>query len=101
MSNEIDPTALIQQVNLSDDDLKFQTPAAICISGPSQCGKSSFIVKLIQNRDKLFNQTFTRLYYCQPANLCIRSNPIFDEICQSYPLAELICGLPNISKLGF
>ena len=40
------------------------------------------------------------MYYCQPANLCIRSNPIFDEICQSYPLAELICGLPNISKLG-
>jgi len=79
--------------------MKFQTPCAVCISGPSQCGKSSFIVSLIKCRDQLFDQKFEKLYYCQPPNLCTRSNPIFDEICATFPHAELVCGLPDISKL--
>lgn len=96
----INPEAVVQSVDITDDDLKFQTPCAICISGPSQSGKSTLIVQLIENRDKMFNQKFDRLYYCQPPNLCLRSNPTFDQICKSFPTAELVCGLPDVSKLN-
>lgn len=99
MSDEIDPKAVVQIVNCTDDDLKFQTPSAICISGPSQCGKSTFIVNLIKHRKFLFTQDFTRCYYCQPTNLCLRSNPIFEQIVKNFPTAELVCGLPNLGKL--
>ena len=100
MSDDIDPNNPIQYVNYSDNDLKFVSPCAIGISGPSQCGKSSFIVKLIENRKMLFTQNFERLYYCQPSNLCTINNPIFEEILKLFPTAEMICGLPNLTKLN-
>lgn len=99
MSSNLDPQALVQEVHLSDDDYKFQTPCAICISGGSQSGKSTLIVKLVQYRTLMFNQKFVKLYYCQPASLCVRNNPIFEQILKEFPLAELICGLPDVSKL--
>jgi len=95
----IDPQAVIQTVPITDDDLKFQTPCAVCISGPSQSGKSSFIVKLVECREVMFNQKFERLYYCQPPNLCIGYNPVFEQICKTFPSAELVSGLPDVTKL--
>lgn len=100
MLQEIDPNAAFQQIEFPDEDYKFQTPCAISITGPSQSGKSSFIVKLIEFRQQMFTQDFKQCFYCQPANLCIRSNPIFNEIVKHFPTAELVCGLPNISKLN-
>lgn len=32
--------------------------------------------------------------------MCIRSNPIFEKIRKAFPTAELICGLPDVSKLN-
>ena len=29
-----------QLVNIDENDIKFQTPCSICVSGPSQSGKS-------------------------------------------------------------
>lgn len=34
----INPNAVVQEVNLSEDSLKFCVPSAICIAGPSQSG---------------------------------------------------------------
>jgi len=97
---QINPEATVQTVPITDDDMKFQTPCAISLTGPSQCGKSTFIVNLIKNRDKMFNPNFKRLIYCQPSNLCVRGNPIFEEILKSFPTAELVCGLPDVKKLN-
>ena len=99
-ANDFNPKALVQKINLSDDSYKFQTPCAICISGPQQSGKSSFIVQLVKHRNLLFTQDFDKCYYCQPANLCVRPNPIYEQIRQSLPNSELICGLPDITKLS-
>lgn len=99
MASELNPSAIVQQIDITDNDMKFETPCAICITGPSQCGKSTFIVKLIKNRNQMFNQSFQRIIYCQPANLCVRNNPIFEEILKEFPTAELVSGLPDISKL--
>jgi len=41
-----------------------------------------------------------KCFYCQPANLCVRNNPIHEKIRQFFPSTELICGLPNVSKLN-
>lgn len=58
------------------------------------------MVNLLKYRHELFTQNFQRCFYCQPANLCVRNNPIFEEIKKHVPHAELICGIPNISKLN-
>jgi len=86
--------------DFDDNDLKFQTPSSICISGPSQSGKSQWILKLIQNKDKLFNCTFVDLIYCVPENLHFSQNPIFDELKKIFPSAQICIGLPDVLKLN-
>jgi len=89
-----------EAVNLDESDLKFQTPCSICVSGPSQSGKSQWILKLLRNRQLLFNTNFYELYYCIPENLSLSPNPIFEEIKQTYPNARLHFGLPDTTKLN-
>ena len=86
--------------DFDENELKFQTPCSICVSGPSQSGKSQWIVKLIQNRQKLFTVSFLELYYCVPENVSFNPNPIFEEIKKAYPNAKLIFGLPDVTKLN-
>ena len=89
-----------QLVNFDNNDLKFQTPCSICISGPSQSGKSEWIVRLINNRDLLFGINFIEVYYCVPDNLSFKPNPIFERIKATFPRAQLHYGLPDITKLN-
>ena len=70
----------LEMLDVHDNDLRLQTPASICISGPSQSGKSHWITKLIKNRNVLFTHEFNQLYYCIPESLSLNPNPIFEEI---------------------
>ena len=96
---QINPRAIVQKVKLDKNDLKLRIPFSMAVAGPSQCGKSRFIVKLIENRDSVFATNFHRIIYCQPESLAHRPNPIFNQILVSFPSAELLSGLPDISKL--
>ena len=89
-----------QLLELEKNDLNFQTPCSICISGPSQSGKSQWIVKLINNRKLLFPHDFLELYYCIPENLSLNPNPNFEELKKSFPAARLHFGLPDVTKLN-
>jgi hypothetical protein len=94
-----DPTIKIQEVILKPDAFKFKCPFALSISGPSMAGKSNFILKLLQNHDAMFDCSFKRVIYCQPSSLVHRSNDYFNSIKAVFPSAELVSGLPSISKL--
>ena len=89
-----------QLFELEKNDLNFQTPSSICVSGPSQSGKSQWILKLIKNRKCLFSIDFVDLIYCIPQNLSLNPNPIFEEIKKQFPSAQLHFGLPDITKLN-
>ena len=89
-----------QLFELEKNDLNFATPCSICVSGPSQSGKSQWILKLIQNRKLLFATDFIELYYCIPENLSLNPNPIYEEIKKSFPTARLNFGLPDVTKLN-
>ena len=90
----------LEVLNFEPDELKFQTPCSICVSGPSQSGKSQWIVKLVKYRSTLFSGPFHEILYCVPENLSLNPNPIFEQIKSSYPMAKLIYGLPDITKLN-
>ncbi|MBM3938636.1 MAG: hypothetical protein FJ333_08310 [Sphingomonadales bacterium] len=98
--SKFSPKAVVQSINITDDDLKFKTPSSICISGPSMSGKSEFIVKLLVNKDKMFDVNFEQVLYCAPESLILRHNPIFEKIKVSFPGAQIVSGLPDISKLN-
>ena len=90
----------LELVNFNENDLKFQTPCSICVSGPSQSGKSYWILKLIKNRSTLFSTNFHQLIYCIPENLSLNRNPIFEEVKLTFPGAQLHFGLPDVTKLN-
>ena len=90
----------LEVLNFEPDELKFQTPCSICVSGPSQSGKSQWIVKLVKYRSTLFSGPFHEILYCVPENLSLNPNPIFEQIKSFYPMAKLIYGLPDITKLN-
>jgi hypothetical protein len=94
-----DPTIKVQEINLEIDAFKFKNPFAMAISGPSMSGKSHFIFKLLQNHETMFTCKFHRVIYCQPASLLHRSNDYFNSIKTIFPFAELVSGIPSISKL--
>ena len=100
MAIRIDPNAIVQSVTVEDDTLKFKTPATMCISGPSMSGKSEFILKLIQHRELLFDVQFDQIFYCEPETLVLRHNLIFEKIKEVFPRAQLIIGLPDVTRLG-
>jgi hypothetical protein len=62
-------------------------------------GKSEFILKLLENKDKLFDCTFYRVIFAYPAEDKSRSRDTYlgrlKKIC---PEAELQFGLPEISQ---
>ena len=87
-------------ITLEEDSLRFIVPCSMSISGPSQSGKSEFIVNLVKYRHLLFTSEFSRIIYCQPEILSHRSNSCFEKIKASFSQAELVNGLPNISKLN-
>jgi len=100
MAIHINPKAIVQKVTLNKDALKFRTPSAMCISGPSMSGKSEFIVNLIKFRHLLFDVEFDQIIYCEPESLVLRHNPIFEKIKAAFQNAQLVIGLPNISKMN-
>ena len=57
-------------------------------------------MQLIENREELFTSKFVRIIYCQPESLAHKNNTFFQRIRAFFSTAELINGLPNISKLN-
>ena len=49
----------------------FSTPTSILLAGPTMSGKTSFVIKLLENADKMFKELPTNIMYCflawQPA----------------------------------
>jgi hypothetical protein len=94
-----DPTLKIQEVNLEPNAFKLKSPFALSISGPSMSGKSHFVLNLLQNHKTMFDCIFQRVIYCQPSSFIHTSNVYFNNIKAIFPSAELVSGLPSISRL--
>ena len=54
----------------------------------------------MKHRQELFTSDFNRIIFCQPESLAHRQNKAFEKIKQAFPRAELVNGLPNVSKLN-
>jgi hypothetical protein len=97
---DINPLLPVQKITLKEESLRFIVPFSMSVSGPSQSGKTEFIVKLVQQRQNLFTSEFSRIIYCQPESLSHRQNDCFERIKKSFSRAELVNGLPSVSKLN-
>jgi hypothetical protein len=99
METAINPQMTVQKLTLEPDTLRFRVPFAMVVSGPSQGGKSEFILNLIKFRENLFTSRFHRIIYCAPESESKKVKDFFQRIRNEFPTAELWIGLPNLHKL--
>jgi len=98
--SKLDPKLTVQEVNITNDDLKLKVPFAMVVSGPSQSGKSHFLLQLVRYRLLVCSQSFERIIYCQ-SNLYSHKNQSFiQELKKEFPKLEFIQGLPKLSELN-
>jgi hypothetical protein len=50
--------------SVKENDLKFKIPSGMIISGPSNSGKTQFLLKLLENADNLFSPKPKCIVYC-------------------------------------
>jgi hypothetical protein len=98
-NSSINPQNSVQKLILEPDTLRFRVPFAMVISGPSQGGKSEFILNLIKNREYLFTSRFHRIIYCAPEAESNKVRDFFQRIKNEFTTAELWIGLPNLQRL--
>jgi len=61
-------------------------------------GKSTFVKNLLLYRNEVFDQPFSRVIFCCPAEMRLNSS-YFDELKSIYPTIEFLHGLPNVDAL--
>lgn len=71
----------------------FKAPVSMILVGPSMCGKSSFILNFIQQRQYLVDGNIEKIYYC-----CPNQNFASKEI-SSLKDVQVNQGLPDINDV--
>jgi hypothetical protein len=55
---------IILELSVNSEDLKFKIPFGMIISGPSNSGKTQFLLKLLDNFEQLFTPIPKSIVYC-------------------------------------
>jgi hypothetical protein len=96
----IQPNVRVQQLDITRNFERIITPSRILISGPSLCGKSNLILKLIEGRNEIFSSKFHRIIYAFPEHSVHLRTPYLTELNQvSGGLLELHEGMPILRDL--
>ena len=67
--------------------LPLRHPFTALVAGPTGCGKTQFVFKLIENVDVMIDPTPSRIVYCYGE---------YQQLFRKYPLVTFHQGLPNI-----
>jgi len=67
--------------------LPLRHPFTALVAGPTGCGKTQFVFKLIENVDVMIDPTPSRIVYCYSE---------YQQLFRKYPLVTFHQGLPNI-----
>lgn len=77
-------------------NLRFRTPCCITLAGPTQCGKTTWTMKFLRGREKLFTEVpeHTILFYHAP-------QPTYTKMLNEGLIDNLIQGMPEQKHIDF
>ena len=76
---------------------QFMAPFRLLVAGSSACGKSTFILKLLQNQKYFFNVNFDTVLYCYPSQGMTENRSNYVKSLQSiFPHLETNENIPDI-----
>jgi hypothetical protein len=75
----------------------FSTPTSILLAGPTMAGKTSFVIKLLENASKMFKEVPTKILFCYLA-----WQPAFENLkkISNLTLQEGLPSRGDITELG-
>src|SRR5438874_7725234 len=80
------------------DDFYFRTPSLLYLTGTTYSGKTEFILKLIENHQRLFIPGIQRIVFVFAEN----QPSLFERVRKAYPETEFVNGLFELqSKIEF
>ena len=91
-------TAGVTPTALTLGDFLIEVNFRMQITGPTMSGKSTFVLRLIQNREKVFKSDFKRIIYCCPS-ATYKSVQYVTELKSHCHFLEVKYGLPDIAHL--
>ena len=83
-------------LSLENCDIKIQTPARILIAGPSTSGKSYLILRMLQNKSYIFNETFKSIYYVFPEYMAESRKDYLNDLKKTFPSICIVEGLDRL-----
>src|SRR6185437_5221748 len=81
---------------MSVSKMEFKHPFTMIVAGPTSCGKTVFVNKLLEK--KLFNTTFDEIIWCYSEEGSVQNNPEFTFV-QGIPNMEMLDGSPKLIVL--
>lgn len=75
-------------------DFRLFTDRSMCVVGPTQCGKTHFVLKLLDMRHELFRKKFSKVLWCYG----IHNNELLQQIRRKG--YETHYGLPNVTDIA-
>jgi septin family protein len=90
-----------KETTVEEADLKFQMPFRMLVCGSTGVGKSTFVLKLLKNRNEMFSHNFSSIIYSYPENISPDHNDFIVKLKNVCDELELCPGLPDFNQLGF
>jgi adenosyl cobinamide kinase/adenosyl cobinamide phosphate guanylyltransferase len=99
VSTIVKPEVQVQKFEFNSNVNRFMQPFRMMIAGPSQSGKSSFILELLKHRNELFSTSFARIIYFVPSNNIDAHQEFIQKLKTVYPDLEIQTDLPKLSDI--
>jgi hypothetical protein len=89
--------AACKETTVTDADLKLLCPFRLMITGPTDSGKSSFLLNIVRHRQVMCSESFGRIVYCIPeSDTTIHVNNFVEALREEFEDLELVKGLPDV-----
>ncbi len=89
----------VEQISVKANFGKIITPSRMLVAGPTLCGKSTFALQVIKNREKIYDKPFERIIYALPEDSVHLHQNFLQDLKNVYENIEIVEGFPNISDL--
>jgi hypothetical protein len=89
ISKILEPELAVQKFEFPLDVNRFENPFTMLLAGPTMCGKSTFILEILKNRDELLRTKYSQIVYRVPAT------DLHSEVRQKY-ITKLTEVVPDI-----
>jgi hypothetical protein len=87
----------VEFTNLTEEDIKLESPFRMMITGSSHSGKSTFLLNLIKYRDLVLKEKFGRLIYCYPSDdASSHTKTNIAKMEEEFENLEIVRGLPDL-----